>query len=60
MGWTVVSEIWLFFCILVAVVYPVVDGHKVLSRAFTLFYQISHRQEGCPSFQFAKPDFYHY
>lgn len=39
MGWTVVSEIWLFFCILVAVVYPVVDGRKVLARAFTLFYQ---------------------
>ncbi|EED21377.1 urea active transporter, putative [Talaromyces stipitatus ATCC 10500] len=39
MGWTAVSEIWLFFCILVAVVYPVVDGRKVLARAFTLFYQ---------------------
>lgn len=39
MGWTVVSEIWLFFCILVAVVYPVIDGRKVLARAFTLFFQ---------------------
>lgn len=39
MGWTVVSEIWLFFCVLVAVVYPVVDGRKVLARAFTLFFQ---------------------
>lgn len=39
MGWTVVSEIWLFFCILVAVVYPVVDGRKVLLRASILFYQ---------------------
>lgn len=39
MGWTVVSEIWLFFCILVAVVYPVVDGRKVLARALILFYQ---------------------
>jgi hypothetical protein len=39
MGWIVVSETWLFFRILVAVVYPIVDGRKVLSRAFTLFYQ---------------------
>jgi urea-proton symporter len=35
----VVSEIWLFVCLLVAVVYPVVDGRKVLWKAFTLFYQ---------------------
>lgn len=39
MGWTVVSETWLFFCILVAVVYLIVDGREVLSRAFTLFYR---------------------
>lgn len=36
MGWTVVSEIWLFFCLLVAVVYPVIDGRNVLKRAGTL------------------------
>lgn len=33
MGWTVVSEIWLFFCLIVAVVYPLVDGRDVLAKA---------------------------
>jgi len=33
MGWTVVSEIWLFFCLVVAVVYPLVDGRDVLAKA---------------------------
>ncbi|KAF8851046.1 hypothetical protein BDZ45DRAFT_708079 [Acephala macrosclerotiorum] len=32
MGWTVVSEIRPFFCLLVAVVYPLVDGRDVLAR----------------------------
>jgi hypothetical protein len=39
MACTVVFEIWLFFYILVAVVYPVADGRKDLLRAFALFYQ---------------------
>jgi hypothetical protein len=33
MGWTVVSEIWLFFCLIVAVVYPLIDGRDVLAKA---------------------------
>ncbi|KAH6679202.1 putative urea active transporter [Halenospora varia] len=33
MGWTVVSEIWLFFCLFVAVVYPLIDGRDVLAKA---------------------------
>lgn len=32
-GWTVVSEIWLFFCLFVAVLYPIVDGRDVLVKA---------------------------
>ncbi|KAL1886284.1 hypothetical protein Plec18167_000213 [Paecilomyces lecythidis] len=38
-GWTVVSEIWLFFCLLVASVYPIVDGRDVLLKAARLAWQ---------------------
>ncbi|KAF7562146.1 hypothetical protein G7046_g1988 [Stylonectria norvegica] len=33
MGWVTVSEMWLFACLLVAGVYPVYDGRKVLATA---------------------------
>ncbi|CZR59359.1 related to urea transporter [Phialocephala subalpina] len=33
MGWTVISEIWLFSCLLVAVVYPLIDGRDISARA---------------------------
>ncbi|KAI9745893.1 MAG: hypothetical protein M1818_000574 [Claussenomyces sp. TS43310] len=39
MGWTTVSEIWLFFCLCVAVIYPIYDGRLVLSRAARLAWQ---------------------
>ncbi|KAL1967959.1 hypothetical protein VTN77DRAFT_2376 [Rasamsonia byssochlamydoides] len=35
-GWTVVSEIWLFVCLLVATVYPIIDGRHVLAKACRL------------------------
>lgn len=41
MGWTTVAEIWLFVCLLVAVVYPVYDGRHVLGRAFRLLFRFS-------------------
>lgn len=41
MGWTTVAEIWLFVCLLVAVVYPVYDGRQVLGRAFRLLFRLS-------------------
>ncbi|KAJ9229856.1 hypothetical protein DTO169E5_8684 [Paecilomyces variotii] len=46
-GWTVVSEIWLFFCLLVASVYPIVDGRDVLLKAARLAWQsITAKGEG--------------
>ncbi|KAI9730978.1 MAG: hypothetical protein M1834_005439 [Cirrosporium novae-zelandiae] len=33
LAWTTVSEIWLFFCFLVACIYPLIDGRHVLKRA---------------------------
>ncbi|KAJ9306131.1 hypothetical protein DTO217A2_4431 [Paecilomyces variotii] len=46
-GWTVVSEIWLFFCLLVASVYPIVDGRDVLPKAARLAWQsITAKGEG--------------
>ncbi|BDD58244.1 hypothetical protein MAP00_003535 [Monascus purpureus] len=35
-GWTTVSMVWLFWCLLVAVVYPIIDGRKVLWKATRL------------------------
>ncbi|KAJ9297865.1 hypothetical protein DTO271G3_4086 [Paecilomyces variotii] len=46
-GWTIVSEIWLFFCLLVASVYPIVDGRDVLLKAARLAWQsITAKGEG--------------
>lgn len=36
MGWTTVSEIWLFVCLVVAVIYPIVDGREILGLAAKL------------------------
>ncbi|KAK7424568.1 hypothetical protein QQZ08_008578 [Neonectria magnoliae] len=33
MGWVTVSEIWLFVCLVVACIYPLYDGRKVLAAA---------------------------
>ncbi|CAM1504276.1 Fc.00g018670.m01.CDS01 [Cosmosporella sp. VM-42] len=33
MGWVTVSEVWLFFCLFVACIYPVIDGRHVLATA---------------------------
>ncbi|KAH8684357.1 putative urea active transporter [Tricladium varicosporioides] len=47
MGWTAVSEIWLFFCFFVAVVYPIVDGRDVLAKAGKLAWSaLTGKREG--------------
>ncbi|KKY22585.1 putative urea active [Phaeomoniella chlamydospora] len=48
-GWTTVSEIWLFFCLYVACIFPLIDGRHVLAKAGTLawnaFWKKDHHQQ---------------
>lgn len=45
MGWVTVSEIWLFVCLFVACIFPVIDGRHVLSTATKLAWRAVTRRD---------------